>query len=61
MLKHNGRRMSRNPRKQLGIRLPADVIEKRRATGPRWMTRTAERLGKVRRCVPHLAARAGVA
>ncbi|HJU21048.1 MAG TPA: BrnA antitoxin family protein [Casimicrobiaceae bacterium] len=30
------------------MRLPADVIERWRATGPGWQTRMAERLGKVR-------------
>jgi uncharacterized protein (DUF4415 family) len=43
-----GRPRSVNPRKQLTLRLPADVIERWKATGPGWQTRMAERLGKVR-------------
>jgi uncharacterized protein (DUF4415 family) len=43
-----GRPVSLNPRKQLTLRLPADVIERWKATGPGWQTRMAERLSKVR-------------
>lgn len=43
-----GRPVSMNPRKQLTLRLPADVIERWKATGPGWQTRMAERLSKVR-------------
>jgi uncharacterized protein (DUF4415 family) len=43
-----GRPVSENPRKQLTLRLPADVIERWKATGPGWQTRMAERLSKVR-------------
>ena len=43
-----GRPVSPNPRKQITIRLPADVIEKWRATGPGWMTRMAARRSKLR-------------
>jgi uncharacterized protein (DUF4415 family) len=43
-----GRPVSLNPRKQLTLRLPADVIERGKATGPGWQTRMAERLSKVR-------------
>jgi uncharacterized protein (DUF4415 family) len=43
-----GRPPSPNPRKQLTLRLPADVIERWKATGPGWQTRMAERLSKVR-------------
>ena len=43
-----GRPVSQNPRKQLTLRLPADVIERWKATGPGWQTRMAERLSKVR-------------
>jgi uncharacterized protein (DUF4415 family) len=46
--KIGGRPVSPNPRKQITIRLPADVIERWRATGPGWMTRMAARLSKVR-------------
>lgn len=43
-----GRPRSANPRKPISLRLPADVIERWRATGPGWQTRMAERLTKVR-------------
>ena len=43
-----GRPVSLNPRKQLTLRLPADVIERWKATGPGWQTRMAERLSRVR-------------
>ena len=43
-----GRPRSTNPRKLLSIRLPVDVIERWKATGPGWQTRIAERLSKVR-------------
>ena len=47
-VKKGGRPVSLNPRKQLTLRLPADVIEKWKATGPGWQTRMAERLSRVR-------------
>jgi uncharacterized protein (DUF4415 family) len=43
-----GRPFSPNPRKLISLRLPAEVIERWKATGPGWQTRMAERLGKVR-------------
>jgi uncharacterized protein (DUF4415 family) len=43
-----GRPVSANPRKLISLRLPVDVIERWKATGPGWQTRMAERLGKVR-------------
>jgi uncharacterized protein (DUF4415 family) len=43
-----GRPRSANPRKLITLRLPADVIERWRATGPGWQTRMAERLRKVK-------------
>jgi uncharacterized protein (DUF4415 family) len=43
-----GRPFSRNPRKLISLRLPTDVIERWKATGPGWQTRMAERLSKVR-------------
>lgn len=42
-----GRPRSVNPRKLISIRLPEDVIQKWRATGPGWQTRMADRLSKV--------------
>jgi len=43
-----GRPLSPNPRKLISLRLPADVIELWKATGPGWQTRMAKRLSKVR-------------
>jgi len=48
VFKVGGRPVSINPRKLLTIRLPADVIERWKSTGPGWQTRMAERLSKVR-------------
>ena len=42
-----GRPISSNPRKLLSIRLPADVIERWKQTGPGWQTRMAERLSSI--------------
>ena len=42
-----GRPVLENPRKLLSLRLPADVIERWRATGPGWQTRMAECINKV--------------
>ncbi len=47
-LNKGGRPLSANPRKLITLRLPADVIEKWKATGPGWQTRMAERLSKIR-------------
>lgn len=47
-VRKGGRPVSLNPRKQLTLRLPADVIEKWKATGPGWQTRMADRLSRVR-------------
>jgi uncharacterized protein (DUF4415 family) len=46
-LKKGGRPVSANPRKPISLRLPTEVIERWRATGPGWQTRMAERLSKV--------------
>ncbi len=43
-----GRPVSANPRKLISLRLPADVIERWKATGPGWQTRMADRLSKSR-------------
>jgi uncharacterized protein (DUF4415 family) len=43
-----GRPVSTNPRKLISLRLPSDVLERWKATGPGWQTRMAERLSKVR-------------
>jgi uncharacterized protein (DUF4415 family) len=47
-IKKAGRPRSANPRQQLTIRLPTDVIERWKATGPGWQTRMAARLSRVR-------------
>ena len=41
-----GRPFSPNPRKLISLRLPTDVIERWKATGPGWQTRMADRLSK---------------
>ena len=41
-----GRPRSANPRKLITLRLPAEVIERWRATGPGWQTRMAQRLSR---------------
>ena len=43
-----GRPRAASPRKLISIRLPVDVIERWKATGPGWQTRIAERLSKNR-------------
>jgi uncharacterized protein (DUF4415 family) len=43
-----GRPLSPNPRKLISLSLPADVIERWKATGPGWQTRMAERPSKLR-------------
>ena len=42
-----GRPVSSNPRLQVTIRLPADVLARWKATGPGWQTRMAKRLEKI--------------
>jgi uncharacterized protein (DUF4415 family) len=39
-----GRPLSRNPRKLISLRLPTDVIERWKATGPGWQTRAWPRV-----------------
>ena len=46
-VKKGGSPVSANPRKLISLRLPADLIERWKATGPGWQTRMAERLRKV--------------
>jgi uncharacterized protein (DUF4415 family) len=41
-----GRPRSPNPRQLISLRLPPEVIERWRATGPGWQTRMAERLAR---------------
>ena len=42
-----GRPRSENPRKLISIRLPEDVIQRWRATGPGWQTRMADKLSQI--------------
>ena len=42
-----GRPRSENPKRLISIRLPEDVIQKWRSTGPGWQTRMAEKLARV--------------
>lgn len=41
-----GRPKLANPRQLITLRLPADVIERWRATGPGWQTRMAQKISK---------------
>jgi uncharacterized protein (DUF4415 family) len=47
VVKKGGRPVAKNPRQQVTIRLPADVLARWKATGPGWQTRMAERLESV--------------
>lgn len=42
-----GRPRSENPKRLISIRLPEDVIQRWRASGPGWQTRMAEELARV--------------
>lgn len=46
VVNRGGRPRSDNPRKLITLRLPTDVIDRWRATGPGWQTRMAERLSR---------------
>ncbi len=48
VIKKGGRPVSKNPRKLITIRLPAEVIARWKSTGPGWQTRMADRLSRVR-------------
>lgn len=41
-----GRPRAENPRQLISLRLPPEVIERWRSTGPGWQSRMAERLAK---------------
>lgn len=47
VVKRAGRPVAKNPRLQVTIRLPADVLARWKATGPGWQTRMAEWLEKI--------------
>ena len=42
-----GRPRTENPKKLISIRLPENIIQRWRATGPGWQTRMAEKLSRV--------------
>lgn len=44
VMKKGGRPRSASPRQLISLRLPAEVVERWRATGPGWQTRMAEKL-----------------
>ena len=46
VVKKGGRPKSASPRQMISLRLPVDVIDRWRATGPGWQTRMAERLAR---------------
>lgn len=46
-IRKGGRPVSANPKKLITLRLPADVIERWKATGPGWQTRIVERLSQI--------------
>lgn len=46
IVKKGGRPKLENPRQMISLRLPPDVIERWKATGPGWQTRMAEKLAK---------------
>ena len=48
VVKKRGRPVTGNARRLLTLRLPVEVIERWKATGPGWQTRMAERLSKPR-------------
>lgn len=47
VINKGGRPRSQSPRQLISLRLPPEVIERWRSTGPGWQTRMAERLAKV--------------
>lgn len=47
VIKKGGRPVLANRRKLISLRLPVDVIERWKATGPGWQTRMAKRLERV--------------
>jgi uncharacterized protein (DUF4415 family) len=46
VVKKAGRPISENPRELISLRVPVDVLEKWRSTGPGWQTRMAQRLSR---------------
>jgi uncharacterized protein (DUF4415 family) len=48
LLRPKGRPKSAAPSKSISLRLPPDVLERWKATGPGWQTRMVERLSRIR-------------
>ena len=46
VINKGGRPRSANPRLLISLRLPPEVVQRWRATGPGWQTRMADRLAK---------------
>jgi uncharacterized protein (DUF4415 family) len=46
VVKRGGRPRSTHPKQLISLRLPPEVIERWRSTGPGWQTRMAQRLAK---------------
>jgi uncharacterized protein (DUF4415 family) len=46
VIKKAGRPISENPRELISLRVPSEVLEKWRASGPGWQTRMVQRLSK---------------
>lgn len=46
VIKKAGRPALENPRELISLRVPAEVLEKWRATGPGWQTRMVQRLAR---------------
>jgi uncharacterized protein (DUF4415 family) len=47
VVRKGGRPRSDNPRQLITLRLPQELIDRWRATGPGWQTRMAERLARL--------------
>ena len=46
VLKKAGRPVLENPRELISLRVPSEVLEKWRATGPGWQTRMVQRISR---------------
>jgi uncharacterized protein (DUF4415 family) len=46
VVKKAGRPISENPRELISLRVPSEILEKWRASGPGWQTRMVQRLSK---------------
>jgi uncharacterized protein (DUF4415 family) len=46
VIKKAGRPVIENPREMISLRVPSEVLDKWRATGPGWQTRMVQRLSR---------------